>query len=300
MKTIKINFQNLWGGDGLDAWKNTYFSFLNKYYKFELSNTPDFIAFSNTYQKGMPNIKCKAQRIFFMGEIMKVDMNKCEWAFGYNYLNHPKYFRMPYYVTRLLYTGIPFDQLIKRDNTITPKTKFCNFLFSNNKNGETRNNFFKKLAKYKKVDAAGQSLNNMGNVLPGRAHRKVGNQRIYPEKMEFLKQYKFTIAYENDRARYINTSNLGNTTEKIVEPMLVNSIPIYRGNPRIAEEFNPKSFINYHDFNNEEAMIKQIIKIDNDDKLYQNMLKEPWLHGNKLSKYLDKKLLINQFRKIFG
>ena len=221
IKTIKINFQNLWGGEELDAWKNTFFPFLNKYYNFELSDNPDFIAFSNSYQKGIPTIKCKAQRIFFMGEITKVDMNKCEWAFGYNYIDHPKYFRMPYYITRLLYTGIPFNSLIKHinvDEVIKEKTKFCNFLFSNNKDGKTRNDFFKKLSKYKRINSAGQSLNNMGETLPGRAHRKIGNIRTYPEKMKFLNQYKFTIAYENDRARYLHTHNLGNTTEKIIEP----------------------------------------------------------------------------------
>ena len=210
---------------------------------------------------------------------------------------------MPYYITRLLYTGISFDKLIKNidiDQVVKEKTKFCNFLFSNNKDGKIRNNLFKKLSKYKRIDSAGQSLNNMKTILPGRSHRKVGSQRVYPEKMKFLKQYKFTIAYENDRARYLKTHNLGNTTEKIVEPMLVNSIPIYRGNPRIGEEFNSKSFINYHDFGNEEDMIKQIITIDNNIELYKTMLQEPWLYKNKLSKYLDLNRLINQFRKIFG
>jgi len=81
--------------------------------------------------------------------------------------------------------------------------------------------------------------------------------------------------------------------------MLVNSIPIYRGNPRIGEEFNPKSFINWHDYENDNDMIDRIIEVDNDDALYNNMLKEPWLHNNKLSQYLDIDIIINQFRRIF-
>jgi len=302
-KTIKINFENLWGGEGIEAWRNTFFPFLNEHYDFILSSDPDFVIFSNTYGRGMPDLKCRAQRIFFMGEVIDVDMSKCEWAFGYNYVTHPRYYRMPYYVNRLLYTGIPFDSLLKGnitvDKIIKEKAKFCNFLFSNTKDGGTRNAFFKRLSKYKKVDSAGESLNNTGKVLPGRAHRKEGNRRTYPEKMEFLKRYKFTIAFENDRGSRAKES-IGYVTEKLVEPMLVDSIPIYWGNPRIGEEFNTKSFISYHDFDSEKAVINRIIEIDNDDGLYRKMLGEPWLHGNKLSKELDIGMLTAQFRKIFG
>ena len=297
-KTIKINFNNLWGKEGIDDWKYTFFPFLNEYYDFVLSDNPDFIIFSNTYSKGMPDIKCNAQRVFFMGENMDVDMSKCEWAFGFNFINHPQYFRMPYYVNRLLYTGTPFQNLIKNNKKISTKQKFCNFLFSNTNDGKTRNDFFEKLSEYKRVDSAGVSLNNMGYVLPGRAHIKDGYRRIYPDKTAFLNQYKFTIAYENDRGKRAKES-IGYTTEKIVEPMLVNSIPIYRGNSRIGEEFNSKSFINWHDYNNDNDMIDRIIKVDNNDNLYNDMLKEPWLHNNKLSQYLDIKVIIEQFRRIF-
>ena len=303
-KTIKINFSNLWGGEGLEAWKNTFFPFLNKYYDFVLSPKPDFIVFSNTYKRGMPSLGSRAQKIFFMGEPIDVDMSRCDWAFGYNYVKHPRYMRFPYYTLRLLYTGTPFDSLIKRDvdidKIVREKTKFCNFLFSNTKDGGTRNRFFQRLSKYKRVDSAGGTLNNMGFTLPGRAHRKAGNQRVYPEKTEFLGQYKFTIAYENDRAGRVKRQEAGYTTEKPVEAMLVNSIPIYRGNPRVGEEFNTKSFISYHDFNSDEAMINKIIEIDNSDKLYRQMLAEPWLHGNKVSRYLDVNILTAQFRRIFG
>lgn len=303
-KTIKINFENLWGGEGIDAWKNVFFPFLNKYYNFVLSDRPDFVVFSNTYGREMPIVKTNATKIFFMGEPVDVDMSKCDWAFGNNYIDHPNYIRFPYYVQRLLYTGIPFDDLIKKDinidQIVKEKTKFCNFLFSNTKDGDIRNRFFKKLSKYKRVDSAGKSLNNMGYILPGRMYTVEGNRRTYPEKFNFLRQYKFTISYENNRGTRVKHQDAGYTSEKPVEPMLVNSIPIYRGNPRIGEEFNSKSFVNFHDFKSEEEMIEYIIKIDQDDELYRKMLREPWLHGNRPSKYLDLNLLIQNFRRIFG
>jgi len=303
-KTIKINFDNLWGGYGIDTWSSRFFPFLDKHYNFVLSKNPDFIVFSNTYGRVMPEVVSDATKIFFMGEPVDVDMSKCDWAFGFNYIKHPRYFRFPYYTMRLLYSGTPFNRLIKRDvdidKIVREKTKFCSFLFSNTRDGELRNRLFEKLSKYKRIDSAGASLNNMGGILPGRAGQIIGGFEVFTEKTNFLSQYKFSIAYENNRDSLVKRQEAGYTTEKPIEAMLVDSIPIYRGNPRIGEEFNSKSFINWHDFNSDEAMIKRIIEIDNSDKLYRQMLAEPWLHGNKLSRYLDIDILMAQFRRIFG
>jgi len=45
-------------------------------------------------------------------------------------------------------------------------------------------------------------------------------------------------------------------------------------------------------------MIKKIIKIDNDDKLYEEILKQPWYNDNKPSKYLDKEMIRKRLKKI--
>jgi len=45
------------------------------------------------------------------------------------------------------------------------------------------------------------------------------------EKIDYLKPYKFTMAFEN-------VSLSGWTTEKLTHPMLVNSIPIYFGDKK--------------------------------------------------------------------
>ena len=70
--------------------------------------------------------------------------------------------------------------------------------------------FFVKLSKYKQVDSGGRTLNNIGGPVE--------------DKMEFIKDYRFVISFEN--AEYP-----GYTTEKIIQPMFVDSIPIYWGNP---------------------------------------------------------------------
>jgi len=297
MKTIKINFLH-WSGFGLREWK-AMFSFLD--YRFVLSPDPDFIVFSNTALRYMPKLECKAKKIFFMGEIIDVDMSMCDWAFGDNYVDDPRHFRMPYYVIRMLYTGTPLDSLAEAKDPheiIGQKRKFCNFLFSNTRDGKVRNEFFEKLSKYKRIDSAGKSLNNMGQILLGRAGTRVGGYTRYPEKMDFLSQYKFTIAFENNRSDY--NPNSGYTTEKLTEPMLAESIPIYRGNPRVGEVFNTHSFFNYGDFKTEGELIEYIIKVDQDDDLYEKILSEGWLLRKQTPRHLDVECIKEQFGRIFG
>ena len=59
--------------------------------------------------------------------------------------------------------------------------------------------------------------------------------------------------------------------------MLANSIPIYWGNPEISKEFNTKSFINFHDYNTIDDVINKIIELDNNDKLYEEYLQQPFV-----------------------
>jgi alpha(1,3/1,4) fucosyltransferase len=40
----------------------------------------------------------------------------------------------------------------------------------------------------------------------------------------------------------------GYSTEKLTDPFVARSVPIYKGDPRVAEWFNPKAFINLADF----------------------------------------------------
>lgn len=87
-------------------------------------------------------------------------------------------------------------------------------------------------------------------------------------KMDFISNYKFTIAFENNIFR-------GYTTEKLYQPFQVNSIPIYSGNPDVLEDYNPKAFINVADYKNFDEVIEKVIELDNNDELYMQMLREP-------------------------
>jgi hypothetical protein len=148
--------------------------------------------------------------------------------------------------------------------------KFCNFVYTNNNLADpARKHFFEKLSKYKKVDSGGAYLNNIG--------------RRVKDKLVFIKNYKFTIAFEN-------SSLPGYTTEKIVNPMVVNSMPVYWGNPEIHLDFNKESFIYANDFNSLDEVVEEVIRLDKDDNAYIEKLSKPWYTGDDYSVWQSKLL----------
>ena len=81
--------------------------------------------------------------------------------------------------------------------------------------------------------------------------------------------------------------------------MQARAMPIYWGNPRIAAEFNPKSFLNYFDFPSEEALIEKIIELDQDDAKYLEYLRQPYFHNNRPNEFFSRERLLNQFENDF-
>jgi hypothetical protein len=250
LKKIKINFSDFWGG--FDRTNNYFYNLLKEEFDVDISNNPDYLFFSlfgNQHQ----NHKCK--KIFYTGENIAPPLEYCDWSFSFDYLDDSRNYRLPHY---LLYDGYYELQREKVIDESFSKRKFCNFVASNG-NCNDRNRFFTELSKYKKVDSGGRFMNNIGQSVS--------------DKRKFQSEYKFSIAFENNAYR---PQQPGYTTEKIMEPMTVNSIPLYWGNPLINKEFNTKSFVNFYDFNSEKDMIDYIIELDNNDSLYLEKLKQPW------------------------
>lgn len=252
-KKIKIEFTDWWSG--FDKTDNYFYNLLKEEFDVEISNNPDFLFFS-LFGQNHQRYNCK--KIFYTGENIEPPLGYCDWSFSFDKLDDQRNYRLPHY---LLYDGY-YELVDKKIDESLVNRKFCNFLVSNG-NCDFRNDFFKKLSKYKKVDSGGRWLNNTGYL--------VG------DKLEFQSNYKFSIAFENNAYRpgyewYI--------TEKIMEPMKVNSIPLYRGGSCIGEDFNTKSFINYHDFNSDDDMIDYIIELDKDDSKYLSMLNNKWFNDN--------------------
>lgn len=189
------------------------FSTLSNNYEVEISDSPDFLFYSCVGTKFLKYTNCV--RIFYTKENVRPDFNQCDYAIGFDRMQFgDRYCRWPLNISPL-----PFDKDIHNESR-----KFCNFIYSNissGKGAKERINFCKFLAKYKKIDCPGAAMNNMKAAITPR------EGDWHQGKIDFIKNYKFTIAWEN-------TYYAGYVTEKLVDPLNARSIPIYMGDPDIA------------------------------------------------------------------
>lgn len=251
---------------------NPIYQILSPYYNLELSDNPDFLFYSCF---GRKYLKYNCTRIFYTGENVRPNFNQCDYAFSFDYPVTERNFRLPLYH---LYGYT--EKLCNKDQTSPEPSlrKFCNFVYSNKKAPE-RIKFFNQLKSYKPIDSGGKIMNNIGG--------RVGN------KLEFLRNYKFTIAFEN-------SNYPGYTTEKIAEALLANTIPIYWGNPLVARDFNPECLINCHDFGSFEEVVTYVIKVDNDDELFQKYVSAPAFSSGVDNEFVNEENIIKQFEKILS
>lgn len=279
MDTVRLDFCDFY--PGFKKTDNFFYNLLAGHFKIEITDKPDFIIHSH---EGHVHRMHTGVRIFFTVEDFAPDFRHSDYAFTCRNLDDPRHLRLPLYV---LYG--PAAALVKTpgetDRILAEKNRFCSFVVSNPNLNKTQHriNFFHALSRYKKVDSAGKVLNNLGFEVPGYSGGK----------MEFLKPYKFNIAFENKALP-------GYTTEKLYEAMHARCIPIYFGNPEVAEEFNPRSFINVSDFSSFEAAVERIRQIDQDEAEYRRMLDEPYFHNNTPNRFFDRDRLLRQFEKIFS
>ncbi len=262
--TLKIAITDYWDGVIPEQFitYNYLFVLLAKNYSLELSDDPDVLFFSVF---GEEHKKYNCLKVLYTGENRKPPSWEYDFSFSFAETDEvnlclPLFVIYPYFWEFKTQNYNKEIALLRK----YPKNDFCNFIYSND-NAKERKEFCLKLMRYKQVACPSKVLNNMPNI---------GMSGM--DKLNFMKNYKFSIAFENE-------SNVNYTTEKIYHPFLVGSIPIYWGNPDISKWFNPASFINCHDYYNFEEVIEKIIEIDNNDALYQSYLNAPpFLKGSKV------------------
>ncbi len=222
-----------------------------------------------------------AVKIMFYGENITPNFSTCDYAIGFDFMSFgDRYLRLPLYCFRKDFEKILKNNKEHLDFVALTKRKFCCFVVSNGYRADPiRIEFFHALCDYKKVDSAGRYMNNMGG-------------EYLEDKSSFVAGYKFNIAFES-------SSVDGYTTEKIIEPMAVNTIPIYWGNRLLERDFNPASVINLCDYASIKDCIDFIKALDSNDELYIEKLREPWILAEQNYKNY-KELLRVFFDNIFS
>lgn len=259
MKTIKVKTVDFSSAKESDQ-NHFIVKLLRKKYKVELSEDPELLIYSVW---GKEHQKYHCTKLFYTDEPFSPDFNECDYAIGFDPIEFgPRYLRLPLFALQI--TPSIQNRSMYEDVNISKK-KFCNFIYSNEfagKGASIRKDFCKKLMQYKKVDCPGAVLHNMDtDGIPSR-----WNKDWYQGKIDFIRDYKFTIAFENGLME-------GYTTEKLIHPFLAGSIPIYYGNPMVTEEFNKEAFIDCNSFDNDfDAVIEEIKRIDRDPELAKYMI----------------------------
>lgn len=251
MNKLRINFTDFW--PSFNKTNNYFYNLLIQKYDVTIDeNNPDLLIYS-CYSREYLKYNCI--RIFFTGENIRPDFTACDFAFSFDYNKRNKHFRLPLYSIYIDHHHM-LDQLTyiktreEAQKIWESKSKFCCMVVSN-PSCQKRIDFFTKLSKIKRVDSGGKVLNNIGGCVK--------------DKYEFIKDYKFVLSFEN-------SSYKGYTTEKILEPIYKDCIPVYWGNTLVSRDFNEKRFIDYNDFNTEEELIRKLIEIDENNEMAIEMI----------------------------
>ena len=220
-------------------------------------------------------------KIFYTEENFVPDFNACDYAIGFEWmLYEDRYIRFPLYywyprINELMENkhNVPISEVING------KKEFCSITVSNTNRDPIFSCLYDKLSKYKKIDSGGAWRNNVGKKVK--------------DKLAFDRSHKFSIVCEN-------SSHSGYTTEKLIESFAANCIPIYWGDPSISKIFNTKAFINVQDYSTIDEVVELVQRIDTDDKLYEEILREPVLTDQNFSKKEQIKLFKNFLKSIFS
>ncbi len=213
-KTIRIGIARFWAGATAEEIVDTVLCDLTPYFHFDFSDAPQVLLYG-PYPGALP--KGNFVKVFIGCENVWPIMEECDWAFG---VMHEEQVADRRYM-RFARWGDD-SQLIQRNkdwpNILRSKTRFCAFIYGNQV--RYREAFFRALSCYKRIDSPGRSMNNMASIDP------VPGQQDWNAKIEFLRDYKFVIAFES-------ASQPGYNTEKLTHAIEADCLPIYWGDPEI-------------------------------------------------------------------
>jgi hypothetical protein len=129
--------------------------------------------------------------------------------------------------------------------------KDISFVYSNSRPSH-RNDYFNVLSKHFQINSGGKHLNNIGYIVK--------------DKIKFMSQHAYDLSIEN-------CFEFGYSTEKLFEPILAQTIPIYWGH--IPKMINPLRYIQAPP--DPIDLIRYIKHLNKTPQIAQDMLQQPAL-----------------------
>jgi alpha(1,3/1,4) fucosyltransferase len=265
MKKLRLGFT-----DTIEPFAEFFIETLGREYEVDRDDAnPDYLIFGDR-NFGNSNINFNNKncvKILYTGENQRPWDYSCHHAITFDHYDSAYHYRLPLYVIFDWHNrkkGIAnWDNRVLRRNSGKGfienfnEREFCSFVV---KNGgcEMRNNFFHKLSQYKQVASGGPLFNNIGYTLESGA-------MACHTKLDFLRKYKFNLCFEN-------ASHPGYCTEKLYEALIADTIPIYWGSPTAALDFDPRAFLSWHDYQDDEKFIEAIKEVDDSYHGYRHFL----------------------------
>ena len=252
---------------------------LSRRHRLHREDRPEFLVYALT---GHRHRLYNCVKIYTHHEVYQPNWKECDYAVLPFLGTDPRHYYLPIYA----YNRSP-EPLIRRnpawDRIRLEKTRFCALLSAYvDRSVRHRMDFFEILNRRKKVDSIGRAANNTGWKAPG------GHQ----PKLEALRPYRFTIAFENKELE-------GWTTEKMYDPLAVHTVPIFWGDRRAVEYFNPEAFINAYDFKNLSELADYVCAVDTDETLYRKYLEAPPFRNNTPPDVFSEERLLDFLGRIF-
>jgi len=142
------------------------------------------------------------------------------------------------------------------------KTDFC-VLYASHDRFNTRGPLVDALNRHQLVHCYGLFRNNRPYD-----HSRDDEVNRSNRKLAVLDRYRYSLAVENCCQPYY-------VTEKLSESILANTVPIYWGDPLLAESpFNLKRILNVTGLSPDQAY-QEVVKLEQDQPRYEEMLAEP-------------------------
>lgn len=238
--TIRVFFNKFWPGfaEKTDIMDCTFFVLLlEKTYKtpIDVVNTPDdatILVESIFGNYSYLNYKKWRATILYTGEsdyatTQNIDKYDCVLGFEDT---HANFVKCPLFIIFLITNAHILKEIENAERPIPDEIppNFASIILSNAYHGKERLAFYNTVKKEIPVFSGGKFDNNVGFVVPGSYNSN--------DMVTFYKRGKFAITMENsDKPYYI--------TEKLVNGIRSDRIPIYWGTSHVSEFFNPRRFI---------------------------------------------------------
>jgi predicted O-methyltransferase YrrM len=279
VREVAVGFHGFWPGFEPDHFTRRH-PYLAQAYRLVPSSRPD-VVFYSVFPDDTPPPANDHVRVFYTGEYVEPDLDACDFAFSFLRLDDDRHLRLPSYVPRLYWSGLRPHDLVRNPATLGPAgTRFCNFVYGRSR--PERDRIFELVSRLGHVEAPGNAMRNAPPIGAGVA-----------AKLDYLRQFRFTLACEN-------TSAPGYVTEKLVEASLAGSVPIYWGAPDVELDFDTSAFISRQDFPDDESFLERVRAVACDPLLYESIRARSLLHGNEVPEHMRNETALAFFGRIFG